>query len=186
MMIELPIDRGERLLWSGRPDPLPYTIRVGRHAFLFGLVFFGFSLFWTHGAMTEGAKVQALGGVPFWLLGVPFVIVGACLVLSPFWHFYRALRTTYALTDKRALTAISGPYARRFSVPLSQIRFVDVRPSDDGSGDIYFKETVVSDSEGQTTRREGFIAISELDRVDQLLRKTIERPADADRQGPHS
>jgi hypothetical protein len=69
-----------------------------------------------------------------------------------------------------------GPFARRFSVPLEQIRFVDTRPSAGDAGSILFKETATRDGEGGTTiSREGFVAIADVDRVDRLLRQAIEQ-----------
>jgi hypothetical protein len=117
-------------------------------------------------------------GIPAWLFGIPFMLVGAGMLISPLWHFWRGLRTAYVLTSKRAIIAIAGPFARQFSVPLDQIRFVDTRPSTGGGGSILFKETAATDGEGGTTiSREGFVAIADVSRVDQLLRQAIERTA---------
>jgi hypothetical protein len=171
------LDADETLVWSGQPNALSYAVKKSWSTFLFGLVFFGFSLFWVYGAATQGRNVDGWMGIPFWSFGLPFVAVGACLVLSPLWHLFRGLRTTYVLTNRRALTTNPPPFGRRLSVPLNQIRFVDVRTSTDGSGDIYFKETVTDDSDGKSVQREGFVAVADVAEVEQLLRKTVDRAA---------
>jgi hypothetical protein len=166
------LDPGEAVIWSGSPKPLIYALRLSVVPFLFGIVFFGFSLFWMQIAWTAGTKNDS----HVWLFGVPFVLAGAGLVLSPFWHFWRGARTIYMLSNRRALTIVNGPFARRLSVPLHKIRFVDVRLSELGPGDIYFRETATPDGEGgTTTRREGFVAITDVLAVERFLRSEIDR-----------
>jgi hypothetical protein len=167
------LDADETLIWSGQPRAIPYAFKKSWQLFLFGLLFFGFSVFWVHGAARQSSDASG----PFWMFGIPFVIVGAGMVLSPLWHLFRGLRTTYVLTNRRALTVSPPPFARRLSVPLSRIGFVDTRPSVTGSGDIYFKETVTTDSDGSTVRRDGFLAIPDVVQVEQMLRKAVERTA---------
>jgi hypothetical protein len=170
------LDPGERLIWSGKPNAFRYATNKSTVIFLFGLFFFGFSVFWMYGATNQS-------GGSFALFGTPFVLAGAGMVLSPIWHIWRGSKATYVLTSKRVLTVFTGLFARRISVPLRQIRFIDVRPNNDGDGDIYFKETAASDGEGTTIRREGFIAIPEVDQVERLLRETIERSSAAEPRG---
>ena len=123
MTIESSLDAGERLLWSGRPEPIQYAPRKGWPTFLIGIPFLAFALFWTYMA-SSGPGPAAL---PFALFGIPFIAVGLGLVLSPAWHFLRAKQTTYALTARRTIINIDGVLARRTSLPLSQIPFVELR-----------------------------------------------------------
>jgi hypothetical protein len=171
MMIDLGasklLDPGERLTWSGRPDAIRYAFKKSIATFLFGLFFFGFSIFWISGAAKQS-------GLMFALFGVPFVIVGLGLVLSPIWHFLRSRQAIYVLTDRRAVVDIAGWFPRRLSVPLGQIRFVEAKLSTNGCGDILFRETGRTDGEGGwTTSRDGFVAVSSADQVDRLLRAAI-------------
>jgi len=167
------IDPGERLIWSGNPYPTRYSIRKGGYPFLFGIFFFGFSLFWIHGAYTAESKAANQLGFPFWMFGIPFVIVGAGMVLSPAWYFFRAVKTTYALTDRRAITDVSGPFPRRASVPLTQMPFVDVRASAQGPGTVLFREALASYNKSML-QTDGFIAIPDAARVGQMIRSAIE------------
>jgi hypothetical protein len=172
------IDPGERLIWSGKPYPARYAMRKGTSYFLFGIFFFGFSVFWLHGAYGSGGRATDQLGFQFWMFGIPFVAVGACMLLSPAWYFFRARNTTYALTDRRAVIDSSGPFPRRTSVPLKQMPFVDVRASPEGPGHVLFQEAIVSYNAG-TTPRDGFIAIADAARVGQTLRSAIEAVAGA-------
>jgi hypothetical protein len=171
------LDSGERLVWSGKPNPMGYAIYKGRWMFLIGIPFFAFSIFWISMAATGGGK--AAQPFPFWLFGVPFIVIGAGLVLSPLWYFVRGTGTTYALTSKRAITDITGMFPLRTSIPLDQIRFVDLRQSASGAGDVLFHETTSSYGNNQSTRRDGFIAIPDARRVDQLLRSAMEKASSA-------
>ena len=174
------IDPGEQLIWQGKPYPARYALRKAGYTFPFGIVFFGFSLFWIHGAYMAANKTTSELGFPFWLFGIPFVLVGACMVLSPAWYFFRAMTTTYSLTDRRAVMDVSGPFSRRTSIPLNQMPFVDVRSSADGPGHVLFQEAAPYYRSGWgTTQRDGFVAIADAAKVGQMLRSTIQKVADA-------
>ena len=177
-------DPGERLIWSGHPDPSRYALRKASYSFLFGIFFFGFSLFWINGAYTATSRGTNLLDFPFWMFGIPFVIAGAGMVLSPAWQYFRAARTTYALTDRRAITDIAGPFPRRTSVPLGQMPFVEVRASGNGPGHVLFQEAVASYGNRGMTQRDGFIGIADAAQVGQMLRNGIEKLASARVSGP--
>jgi hypothetical protein len=163
-------DRGENVLWSGAPIPIRYALRKGAWTFFVGIWFFGFSIFWVH--VASGGKIDRIpSGFEFWMFGIPFVVVGACLVLSPIWYFVKSKMTTYTLTDQRAVIERSGLFPQRISVPLDRMAFVDLRASANGPGDVLFYEgTSWQNWNGKYTQRDGFIAISEAARVEQLLR----------------
>jgi hypothetical protein len=174
------VDPGEQPIWQGKPYPARYALRKAAYTFPVGILFFAFSLFWIYGAYMTDNKTPSQLGFPFWLFGIPFVLVGACMVLSPAWYFFRATSTTYALTDRRAIMDISGPFPRRTSVPLSQVPFVDIRASNDGPGHVLFQETVAHYRSGRgMTQRDGFIAIADAAKVGQLLRSAIQKSTEA-------
>jgi hypothetical protein len=174
------IDPGEQLIWQGNPAPARYALRKAAYTFPVGIFFFAFSLFWIYGAYTSGNKASSQLGFSFWMFGIPFVIVGACMVLSPVWYLFRATTTTYALTDRRAIIDIGGPFPRRTSIPLNQIPFVDVRSSNEGPGHVLFREaTSYYGSGARMTQRDGFVAIADAAKVGQMLRSAIQRSTDA-------
>jgi hypothetical protein len=173
------LDAGESVIWSGRPRVLAYAFRKSFKNLAIGLLLLAFVWFWSHGALDLGSAKERS-----WMFGAIVVAIGGVMALSPFWQMFRGGRSSYVLTNCRALTIIDGPFGRRLSVPLKQIGFVDVRPGTEGSGDIYFKETAVTGSEGGTvTRREGFMAIPDVMRVERLLRDAIDRAVNAERRG---
>jgi hypothetical protein len=174
------IDPGEQLIWQGKPYPARYALRKAAYIFPFGIFFFVFSLFWIHGAYIAKSNASNPLGVQFWMFGIPFVFVGACMVLSPAWYFFRATTTTYALTDRRAIMDISGPFPRRISIPLNQVPFVDVRSSNEGPGHVLFQEaTPYYRSGAGMTQRDGFVAIADATKVGQMLRSVIQKSTDA-------
>lgn len=158
------LDSGERLIWSGRPNALRYAINKGMVPSLFGVVFFGFAVFWTYGAAKQSGLLFMLGGIPFLIIGLGFL-------LTPVWPVFRGARTTYALTNRRAIVDISGAFARGLSVPINQIRFVEMKPSAKGFGNVLFREII--GTEGNSIRRDDFIAIADADSVERLLRTAI-------------
>jgi len=161
--------RGEKPIWSGRPSPIAYARRKGTRTFLLGIPFLAFALFWV-------AKASEAPGA-FWLFGIPFVLVGCGLVLSPLWFYFRAGRTTYALTSTRAIVEVAPPLAKKTSFPLSSIRFVEIDGASEGTGHVLFFETVTRNLYGMTTTRDGFIAIADPERVDALLRAAVDNGA---------
>src|SRR5262245_29281266 len=162
MTIESSLDSGERLLWSGRPDRASYAERKSWPTFLVGIPFLAFALFWTYMASN--------GPMPMALFGIPFIAVGLALVLSPAWHFLRARQTSYALTARRAILNTEGMMARRTSLPLSRISFVELRLPTWKFGDVVFFEVARGHYDYWADRRDGFIAIADAARVERLLR----------------
>src|SRR5262249_33671508 len=133
------------------------------------------ALFWINGAYSASSNAASPFPFPFWMVGIPFVLVGASMVLSPIWYFWRAGRTTYILTDQRAIIDVSGPFPHRTSVPLSQVPFIETRQSFGGFGDVLFQEPIRTAYNRGMMQRDGFVAIAEPDRVEQLLRSAMEK-----------
>jgi hypothetical protein len=162
------LEPGERLIWSGAPNPLTYAWRKSSSNVFVGVLFLGILLLWAH----QGGKEIAFDSLIFWVFGAS---VMAQIVLSPLWHGLHGLRASYALTDRRAVIAFSSPFTQQISIPLTKVGFVDVRLSPGGSGDIYLKEAAVPDGEFTKIQREGFVAIGEVAKVEQLLRAAVEK-----------
>lgn len=92
---------GERLLWTGRPDPDVRFAPVDAFLVPFSVMWGGFAVFWE-------ATVIADGGPPFFVLwGIPFVLAGLYFIFGRFlYKKRRKRRTAYALTDRRAIVAV--------------------------------------------------------------------------------
>src|SRR5262245_24448268 len=166
MMSDVGLDPGERLIWVGTPHVLRYAVAKGRPNVLHGIVIVGFVLVFMYVATNKSYNASASDF--FKLISALILINAVIMLLSPVWHFVRGLRASYALTDRRAI--LDFP-TERISVPLAQIQYVDVRRFAGGKGDIYFKDTYDSES----IQRNGFVAIDDVGKVEQMLRDAIGR-----------
>ncbi len=121
---------GERILWTGQPDPR--RLVGGKDAYLipFSLMWGGGAVFWEAAVLLSGAPIF------FVLWGIPFVLVGQYLIwgrlLAKRWD---KKRTVYAVTSQRVLV-VRGRSLQ--SAYLSQLPSVDQSTRADGSGSLEF------------------------------------------------
>jgi hypothetical protein len=178
---------GERLLWVGQPDPRRYA-RPAWALVLFGIPWTGFAVFWVlmaSGMMFAVGPAGPGGGFGallacFPLFGVPFILIGLGMLTSPVWMRRAARRTCYSLTDRRAIVWQSrwfGSVEIRSYEPASLTRLVRTEHAD-GTGDLVFEEVITlgTDGDGRSTtnrRRYGFLAVPEVRRVEELLRRVL-------------
>src|SRR5688500_382151 len=109
------ISPGERLRWVGRPQPQSRLGWLFIPVMLFAVPWTAFSLTWIAGA--AGAFGNG-GGAPrperfiFAMVGVPFLLAGAALMVCPFWIRRRILdaaeSTLYVVTDRRVIVFNGG------------------------------------------------------------------------------
>ena len=173
------LGRGERLIWWDRPNPARYARRDANFGVLFGVFFLGFAIFW----MTTAYRAPGL----FFLFGIPFVLAGLWMVTAPLRAYRAAHATAFALTDKRVLTVTGSTVTAR---PLEHVDFVETESAADGSGNVLFMTEPVSFvpwqwNSQQMTRRSGFIAIADAERVGQEMLSLMEKrrsPVDAGSQ----
>ena len=133
---------GESLIWTGTADPSRAAI-TSLPAMLFGIPFAGFALFWISQAYRATNVISksahndfAKGFGVFPLFGVPFLLIGGFVLLTPLWNFMKARSTVYALTNQRVLV-ITGTNNRSVkSYTPADIASVEHRERPDGSGDI--------------------------------------------------
>jgi hypothetical protein len=188
MTIEFPwLEPGERIVWSGRPNPLRLAIKRGLWPCATGLFFLSMAAFtlalgWIDWARPplKGPEASPLNrlnllmNLQFGFMGTLLGIGGLVLALAPAWLWFRARQTVYALTDRRVVIDTTGPCPRRISVLLEHVRFIELRPAANGSGDIVIQETMRPNLDGWGPRGEGFVGVSDAARVEQLLRAAIE------------
>ena len=131
--IQLPLERGEKLLWSGVPRQ-GLVLRASDALMIpFSILWAGFAVFWEHGVITSGAPLF----MRIW--GIPFVVVGAYVMIGRFVHdAWRRSGTTYAVTTERVIIAASGPFASLKSLNLGTLTDVILTERPDGSGTIAF------------------------------------------------
>lgn len=89
---------GEKLRWSGRPDPAVRFAPADLLMVPVSLMFCGFTVVWEFLAITNDAPWF------FALWGIPFMGVGLYFLFGRFiYKKRRKLKTVYALTDERAI-----------------------------------------------------------------------------------
>jgi hypothetical protein len=169
------IDGGERLLWSGTPAPGVAAVKA-LPASLFGIPFTGFAVFWIWGAWSATSSGPRPPGpfVLFPLFGVPFVLIGLGVLLSPLWAWLAAHKTVYAVTDKRALIIVGGGARGVRSFTRDDIGDITRFEQSDGSGSVYFATRSSLGSRGRIRHsRVGFEGIPEVRHVERLIREQV-------------
>ncbi len=104
-VIKAELEPDEKLLWSGQPGALNAALPT-IPVFIFALIWTAFSaLFvWVSFGTTKS-------GQPLWfmsIIGVPFLLIGLLLLTSPFYAFYLAKKTFYAVTDRNLYVIKEG------------------------------------------------------------------------------
>ncbi len=106
------------------------------------------------------------------------------MVLSPFWTFWKALRTIYAVTDQRCIM-IEAPWRRTIHSHLAGRglgEIVELHRIEDshGRGDLVFHKQAIPGRRGVRYHDHGFIGITGVREVEYkvrlLLGKTEESP----------
>lgn len=122
---------GEQLLWSGRPRQGVFLRLSDALVIPFSLAWAGFAVFWTVMASSSGGA--------FGLFGIPFVIVGAYIVVGRFFADAAArARTIYAVTDRRLLVVRTGARRRVQSVDLANLGSLELKEQAGGRATIVF------------------------------------------------
>jgi hypothetical protein len=152
---------------------------------VFGIFFTGFSLLWLLltfgigfvlvGAGGGGLEIAGIPFLVFGLFGLPFLLIGVGLLTAPIWNRKWARRVCYLLTDQRAITweptLFGGVTVRSFN--RDGLGRITRHENADGSGSLVFHEYTVSDSDGSTTHRRGFMHIDKVRFVEELIRRTL-------------
>jgi hypothetical protein len=175
-LIEVELSGDERVVWSAQPIASHFA-RKGLPSVWFGIPWTAFAIFWT---VAAGWGTWKKGNFGWWLLfpafGLPFILIGFGLLLSPFWMRRRAARTLYALTNRRALIVTLG---RRGHVTVRSFepeRLMDLQRNQnaDNSGDVVFTQDVgYRGDRAKNVLDVGFLAIHDVKRVEEMVRKLV-------------
>ncbi len=141
------LQSGESLYWTGTADPRRAAIAT-LPATLFGISFAGFALFWitqayhATSAMSKSTNNSfAHGFQVFPIFGLPFLLVGLGIILTPLWTFLKGSSTVYAVTNQRVMIISGGSNVSVKSYTPADILNVEHRERPDGSGDIMIQTT---------------------------------------------
>jgi hypothetical protein len=114
----------------------------------FSLMWGGFSFFWEYKAVSSGASWL------FDLWGIPFVLIGAYMIVGRF--FYEAMlraRMYYGLTNERVMI-ISGLFSRTVqSMQVKTLNGVSLSEEASGTGTITFGPNVYDSGRGSRADR---------------------------------
>jgi hypothetical protein len=131
--IEFPLERGEKLLWSGAPRQGLVLRPTDTFMIPFSVMWGGFVVFWEYRVTTTEAPLFMR------LWGIPFLVMGAYIMIGRFIHdAWRRTGTTYAVTTDRVIIAASGPFASLKSLSLGTLTDIVLTEKPDGSGSIAF------------------------------------------------
>lgn len=143
------LQSGETLVWTGTADPSRAAI-TSLPAMIFGIPVAGFAIFWisqayraTNGMARSAHNDFARGFQVFPVFGIPFVLIGVFVILTPLWNFLKARNTVYAVTNQRVMV-ITGTTSRSVkSYTPADITSVEHRERPDGSGDIVIQTNAI-------------------------------------------
>jgi hypothetical protein len=166
---------GERLLWSGRPDPT--RMRAAFAIWLFAVPWTAFAVFWEAMAFLPWMAsshtplgIQWSFGIIFPLFGLPFIGIGLTLLWMPFKARRKAAQTIYGLTDQRLLRVTVGTRRESASVMIGQMGPIDVTADADGYGTLRVQTGTSRDSDGdKVTERFEVVAVPNVARLESLL-----------------
>ena len=132
--------RGERIVWTGQPDPRRFFARVDLFLVPFSLLWGSFALYWEASVLgwtgsPPAPPVMAAFGIPFVLLGLYFM-VGRFI-----YQAWLKRRTMYALTNRRALILRDAWGPSVDAIPLTPDLPISTSVRSDGSGTIVFGPT---------------------------------------------
>jgi hypothetical protein len=141
--------------------------------FLAGIPFTAFAVFWICSA--SGFRRPDLGkGAPraFPLFGVPFVLAGIALLLSPLWARRKAFKSVCVITDRRAITFDGGWTTTIRSYAPDQLKGMYRKEKKDGTGDVVLGQVLSNLSSGgrQQMMDVGFLRVRDVRKTEQMLR----------------
>ena len=176
----------EKLVWVGRPI-LGRMTMAAIPVSIFGIFFTGFAIVWMVMALAiVGGGIVAvtdkpalgLGGVVFALFGLPFLAVGLGMLTSPIWAGRRALKTCYALTNRRVVVWNPGWFGgvQVRSYRAGELGAMVRNQRGDGSGDLIFQEFTTFGPNGRrNVTRHGLMAVERVHEVEALIRSNLLR-----------
>ena len=173
---------GESLLWTGSANPARSALSALPAAF-FGILFGGFAFFWIsaayHGAHNPANHRNALpiGFSAFPLFGLPFLLIGLVMTMSPLLVYLKGRSGVYAVTNRRVMV-ITGTTSRSVkSIIPNDIAEVDHRERPDGTGDVLIRtNTVIRTNNGATQITVGLYGVPNVKEVAGLVMKLRAQP----------
>jgi hypothetical protein len=178
-LIEGELQPGEKIVWLDQPLPRIFTIRTVP-LILFAIPFMAFAIFWMAGAagILKGLVHRTDGPLAYFpLFGVPFLLIGLGMLLSPLWVRRISRDTYYVITDRRAIVFQRGFGMNTRSFTPVQLQVLSKRQWPDGSGDIMFNALSAQPPFATAgILMAGFFSIRNVKEVEGLLMELARKP----------
>jgi hypothetical protein len=163
------LDPDERLFWVGRPDARRMALQAAP-ALIFAIPWTLFSLDFLRGRDWDFDS--------FTLMPALFALFGVFMCCTPGVIYFQALRTTYAVTDRRVLILVRGKRRKVESYGPSAISGIERKELADESGDLVFARRQEKDGDGgQRSVEVKLVGIPRVREVERLLRSLFQTPA---------
>jgi hypothetical protein len=169
-LVENELHEDESVAWVCQPIRKYIAMRSLPVVF-FAIPWTAFAIFWIAAASRFKIPDFKNGFDLFPLFGVPFLLIGFGMLGSPFWMAWKAKRTAYVLTDRRAIIFDGG-----WSVNIRSFgpeRLLDMQriQRKDGSGDLIFEKKTTYNGEGPNRVTDiGFLAVPNVKDVEEMVR----------------
>jgi hypothetical protein len=167
---------GEHLLWEGTPVPGFHQRGKALFLMIFGLPFLviGVAVFFSGlYRMTQAQDLSEAGlAIFFAAFGVPFGALGAFCTFGPIVEARtRARYVRYALTDRAAYVANTGPFPSLKVYPILPATALELEPGDRATT-VWLHARLERDSDGDLgTTKSGFENIADGKHVYHLIRQ---------------
>lgn len=150
MALDRELERGERILWQGRPISRIQWAAFG--IWLFAIPWTAFAVFWTVMAYvgTQSAANEDWNwlSLAFPLFGVPFIVVGLGMMSAPFYPLIASRRAIFAVTDQRLIKLTLRKNLTSVTVPAARVGLITRKERSDGSGTLRIATHIGVDSDG--------------------------------------
>lgn len=175
--VEEELEPGELVEWFGMPLPRyfrPWLI----FSSLFGILWTGFTIFWTWEYARQENPVTAIS------MGTPFILMGLVILFAPIiWSYHKPLKTVYVITNNRAITIDECWSSSIQSYYPHHLKDIYCREKKDGTGDVIITCRAIRESKFiRRLDRLGFLQIKNPKEVEIKLKKLAEQTAEADRK----
>jgi hypothetical protein len=196
-ILESELDEGERILWSGRPDPNSKSINMLSRVFVilsvvFGIVAVAVSIaLIVLAAVSRGGNITPAVFIPLITVASAFLFMTILFAIFALVFRLPLRETVYAITDRRILILTSGSTLSIHSYSKADIGHLSRIERPDGTGDLIFAVPRVSNVYGYgygmhssgaygtgmydpgLSSASRFIGISNVRAVEQLVRRTF-------------
>ncbi|MBI1257956.1 MAG: hypothetical protein GC204_10830 [Chloroflexi bacterium] len=179
-MVSAELQRGETLLWVGKPTPLRIILQDRKVVTvaivtLIALIALGVIVLIFPNSHLLSLKLIGMGW-SFGLVVLGFLLLGLSYFARPIYEYFMARRTIYAITDRRAII-LKGTLRGRKAKSFKQFESIKRRSLLNGKGDLLFaSESYRQRRNGVAqvrTRKIGFFGIDHSREVEQLMIETF-------------